>query len=146
MSELGDGLKNVLLASIGAVALTVEKSKEVVDKLVQKGEAAVEQGKVLNQELKRKRQDKLNELRVPVSVKIENENGETTEVKADIGAADAVEAICKHVGQLTQDELDKIKEKLFPEKHARCADAEEESCCADAKEEPECCCEEKKGE
>ncbi|MDD3165666.1 MAG: hypothetical protein PHS97_07400 [Oscillospiraceae bacterium] len=52
----GDEMKKVVLAGIGAVALTIEKSKELVDELVKKGELTVEQGKVLNEELKRKTQ------------------------------------------------------------------------------------------
>lgn len=52
MEKLGDGLKKVLLAGIGTVAVTAEKSKDVLDELVKKGELTVEQGKILNQELK----------------------------------------------------------------------------------------------
>lgn len=50
--ELGEGLKKILLAGIGTAAVTAEKSKEILDELVKKGELTVEQGKVLNQELK----------------------------------------------------------------------------------------------
>lgn len=50
--ELGEGLKKILLAGVGTVAVTAEKSKEILDELVKKGELTVEQGKVLNQELK----------------------------------------------------------------------------------------------
>ena len=50
--ELGEGIKKILLAGIGTAAVTAEKSKEVLDELVKKGELTVEQGKVLNQELK----------------------------------------------------------------------------------------------
>ena len=52
MSISGE-LRKVLLAGIGAVATTAEKSKDLVDALVAKGELTVEQGKVLNEELKR---------------------------------------------------------------------------------------------
>ncbi len=52
MNNFSEDLKKVLLAGIGAVASTAEKSKEVVDDLVKKGELTVEQGKVLNEELK----------------------------------------------------------------------------------------------
>ena len=47
-----DNLKKVILAGIGAVATTAEKSKDVLDDMVKKGELTVEQGKVLNEELK----------------------------------------------------------------------------------------------
>ena len=52
MEKLTDNLKKVILAGIGAVATTAEKSKDVLDDMVKKGELTVEQGKVLNQELK----------------------------------------------------------------------------------------------
>lgn len=51
-------LKKIVLAGIGAIAISAEKSKEIVDELVKKGEITVEQGKVLNEELKRKIKDK----------------------------------------------------------------------------------------
>lgn len=52
--DFGDGLRKVFLAGVGALATTVEKSQEIVDDLVKKGELTVEQGKALNAELKRK--------------------------------------------------------------------------------------------
>ena len=65
MNNWSEDLKKVLLAGIGAVAVTAEKSKEVVEDLVKKGELTVEQGKVLNEELKHNVAEKL---RKPVSV------------------------------------------------------------------------------
>ena len=61
MSNFNEDLKKVLLAGIGAVAVTAEKSKEVVEQLVKKGELTVEQGKVLNEELKHNVAEKLRE-------------------------------------------------------------------------------------
>ncbi|WP_300765919.1 hypothetical protein [uncultured Bifidobacterium sp.] len=52
--NFGEGLRRVFLAGVGALATTVEKSQEIVDGLVAKGELTVEQGKALNTELKRK--------------------------------------------------------------------------------------------
>lgn len=51
MEKIGDGLKKFLLVGIGAAAVTVEKSQQIVDELVKKGEITVEQGKELNKEL-----------------------------------------------------------------------------------------------
>jgi polyhydroxyalkanoate synthesis regulator phasin len=48
-----DMLKSVFLAGIGALALTYEKATQMVDNLVTKGKITVEQGKELNEELKR---------------------------------------------------------------------------------------------
>lgn len=58
---LSDELKKVFLAGVGAVAMTAEKSKDLVDQLVAKGEITMEQGKVLNEELKRKCKERLRE-------------------------------------------------------------------------------------
>ena len=52
--NVGDGRRKVFLAGVGALATTVEKSQEIVDDLVKKGELTVEQGKALNAELKHK--------------------------------------------------------------------------------------------
>lgn len=52
MDPLTDGLKKILLAGIGAVAITADKTSEVVDELVKRGEITVEQGKALNKELR----------------------------------------------------------------------------------------------
>lgn len=56
MDDFTDGIKKLLLAGLGAAAATGEKSKELLDKLVAKGELTVEQGKALNQELRHKRE------------------------------------------------------------------------------------------
>ena len=45
-------MKKIILAGIGAAATTADKSKEILDDLVKRGELTVEQGKVLNEELK----------------------------------------------------------------------------------------------
>ena len=58
--DLGKDLKNLLLAGIGAVAVTAEKSQALLDELVKKGELTVEQGKVLNEELKHNVEKKIH--------------------------------------------------------------------------------------
>ena len=77
MGSLGDGVKKVLLAGIGTAAVTAEKSKEVLDKMAERGEAAVEQGKVLNQELKHNAKKKVKEA-IDETAKVRDKNGYTT--------------------------------------------------------------------
>lgn len=60
MANLGDGFKDIFLAGIGAMAMTGEKTKELVDQLIAKGELTVDQGKQINTELKHKAQDAAN--------------------------------------------------------------------------------------
>ena len=45
--------KNIFLAGVGATAYSFEKAQELVDDLVKKGELTVQQGKVVNEELRR---------------------------------------------------------------------------------------------
>ena len=69
LDELSEDLKKILLAGIGAAATTVEASKELVEKLIAKGQITVEQGKVLNEELKHNlKQTVKNNVNVKVKV------------------------------------------------------------------------------
>jgi polyhydroxyalkanoate synthesis regulator phasin len=56
-----ESLRRVLLASVGVVALTIEEIGELVDKLVERGEIAEQEGKKLVTELKEKRKKKTDE-------------------------------------------------------------------------------------
>ena len=58
--DFTDPFRKVFLASVGAVATTAEKSQEVVNEFVKKGELTVQQGKALNEELTRKAKEVLN--------------------------------------------------------------------------------------
>ena len=49
IDKLSEDMKKLVLLGIGAAALTAEKSKELIDELVKKGELSIEQGKVLNE-------------------------------------------------------------------------------------------------
>ena len=47
MEKISDSMKKILLAGIGAAATTAEKSKEILDDLVKKGESDRRAGKSL---------------------------------------------------------------------------------------------------
>lgn len=49
--DLTDGVRKFFLLGVGAVATGAEKSQEIVNDLVKKGELTVAQGKALNEEL-----------------------------------------------------------------------------------------------
>lgn len=92
--ELGEGIKKLLLAGIGTAAVTAEKSKEVLNELVKKGELTVEQGKVLNQELKHNIKESVKK-NVNVTLKPSNPD----ELK-DV------------LGKMTPDQLAALKEQI----------------------------------
>lgn len=104
--ELGEGIKKILLAGIGTAAVTAEKSKEVLDELVKKGELTVEQGKVLNQELKHNIKESVKK-NVNVTLKTSNPD-ELKEV----------------LGKMTPDQLAALKEQIS-KMQAKDVDAEE---------------------
>lgn len=56
-----ESLRRVLLASIGVVALTIDEIGDLVDKLVERGEIAEQEGKKLVTEIKEKRKKKTDE-------------------------------------------------------------------------------------
>ena len=94
--KIGEGLKKVLLMGIGAAAVTAEKSQQLVDELVKRGELTVEQGKELNQELKRNVKKSLDDM---------TQAAEDAEVTAD---EKVVEFEAKIAG-MTVEELEKLK-------------------------------------
>ena len=59
--DIMGGLNKAFLATVGAVAITAEKSQQAVGDLVKKGELTVQQGKSLNQELSRKAKEAAQE-------------------------------------------------------------------------------------
>ena len=95
-SRIGDGLKKLLLMGIGAAAVTAEKSQQIVDELVKKGEITVEQGKELNQELKRN-----------VKKSIDDATAAAQEKKVE--AEQKSEGLEKQIAGMSAEELEKLK-------------------------------------
>ena len=92
MSISGE-LRKVLLAGIGAVATTAEKSKDLVHALVAKGELTVEQGKVLNEELKRNVSESIQQAK-------------------ETKTAPASRTVLEQMDSMTPEQLQEIREKL----------------------------------
>lgn len=59
--DITDAAKKFFLAGVGAVSVTAEKSKDLVDDLIKQGEISVKQGAVLNKELTKKATEAVNE-------------------------------------------------------------------------------------
>ena len=113
MDAISEGLRKLILAGIGAVAATKEKSEVILDELVKKGELTVEQGKVLNEELKHNIKDAIRENVTLHVVTPEEDRGDETDDTADF-VLDAVDS-------LTDEQLSALK--------ARIAEREKESTC-----------------
>lgn len=109
MDKIGDGLKKVMLAGIGAIAVTGEKSQEIIDSLVKKGEITVEQGKALNKELRHNVKTKADEAK-------ENIKAKAAEAQANAKATAKANADRKDVADMLKDmsaeQIEKLKELL----------------------------------
>lgn len=103
MERLTDGLKKILLAGIGTVAVTAEKSKEVLDEMVKRGELTVEQGKVLNQELKHNIKDTVKK---NVNVSVKPQSPEELEELLDKMTPEQIQALKNKLAQMEEADVD----------------------------------------
>ena len=104
--KLSDGLRTVFLAGVGAVAVTGEKAKKLVDDLGKKGELTVEEGKVLNEDIARKMGEKAENLK-PEKI------------------SKSIRGILFDIDKMTQEDRDELMEKLKAANEAALKAAEE---------------------
>ena len=105
-NTLSDGIKKLMLAGIGAVAATAEKSQEVLDDLISKGEITVEQGKALNQELKHNMEESRKKAEAKVAADKEKKAEEEKKPEED------KKDFASYVASLTPEELAALKEQI----------------------------------
>jgi len=98
LTNISEDLKKIFLFGVGAVAVTAEKSKVLIDELVEKGDLTVQQGKILNEELKHNIKETIKDTVTVNVVKSE------TPPSADI--------VVEGLDKMTPDEIQKIKDKL----------------------------------
>lgn len=94
--NLTEDMKKIFLAGVGAIAMTAERSQDIIQTLVSKGELTVEQGKVLNEEL------------------MHNMSSTMSQTKDNIkkSAAKGTISILEQIENMTSEELKALKEKL----------------------------------
>ena len=103
---LKNGLSKILLAGIGALGITSEKSKELFDQLVKKGELTVEQAKSMNEELKHNKE-------AQASAAAAEAKASAAAIAADAQPAEESAAtILQKLDSLSADELAQIRAKL----------------------------------
>ncbi|MEG1432035.1 MULTISPECIES: phasin family protein [Eubacterium] len=94
--DFGDELKKLMLAGVGAAAETSEKAGALLDHLVKKGEITVEQGKAINEELKRNIKDCVSQ------------NADVLKTKV----VPTVDGVMDNIKEMSKDEIQALKEKL----------------------------------
>ena len=108
MDQLGEGLRKLILAGVGAAAATKEKSEVIFQELVRKGELTVEQGRVLNEELKHNLREAIRE-------------------NVTVNVLDMSEDIMSSVKDMDDEQLEALKQCIRDAEQARKAEEVSES-------------------
>jgi len=98
-----ESLRKLGLLGIGAISITEEKVKQVVNELVEKGEVSTEEGKTLVHELLTEKKKQMQDFEEKISVDVQNAIG-----KSKIASKDDVSRL---EGRIT--ELEKTIQKLL---------------------------------
>lgn len=118
--NLGESIKKLLLAGVGAAVTTAEKSKDILDDLVEKGALTVEQGKIINEELKHNIKETVREH--TASAQKAAALGETADEKANTVAKEDVLNI---IGKMTLEELSVLRQQLKAVEDSKKAEADD---------------------
>jgi len=135
MADFGDGLKNIFLAGIGAIAYTGEKGKEIIDQLVAKGEITLDQGIELTKDLQAKAgegaqalRESALEARMKAMTPEERDAfaAKAAELAAAQNAIDAAKAAAEAAEAAGDEEADEAAEELQAETEETVEDATEQ--------------------
>lgn len=102
--------RKVLLASIGAVALTQEEVEKVVHKLIERGEIAEKDGRKLIKDLMERRRKKTDEVRAETEDQVDSRMEELLN-RMNIPSKSDIDALSAKITTLTKkvDELNKAE-------------------------------------
>ncbi len=116
MDQLSEGIRKLILAGIGAVAATKEKSEVILDELVKKGELTVEQGKVLNEELKHNMKEVIRD---NVTLHVVPDDEEDPETPEEEGKPPAHDDLMDAVDGMNDEQLAALKARIQAAEAAR---------------------------
>ena len=94
MDQISEGLRKLILAGVGVAAVSKEKSEVIFQELVKKGELTVEQGKVLNEELKHNIREAIRE-------------------NVIINHVDMSEDVLSHIQDMDAEQLEALKQYIY---------------------------------
>lgn len=118
MDQFSEGIRKLILAGIGAVAATKEKSEVILDELVKKGELTVEQGKVLNEELKHNIKDAIRD-NVTLHIVTDEDDEEKPEDGRDESEAAPQGNLMDAVDSMDDEQLAALKARIQAAEAAR---------------------------
>lgn len=99
--NFGEELKKIVLAGVGAAAVTAEKAEQLINYCVEKGEITVEQGKVMNEELRRNVKDGMQTAKEKVQATKDRFQGKVS-----------LNDLMKSVDNLSPEDLKALKDKI----------------------------------
>lgn len=99
--NFGEELKKIVLAGVGAAAVTAEKAEQLINYCVEKGEITVEQGKVMNEELRRNVKDGMQTAKEKVQATKDRFQGKVI-----------LNDLMKSVDNLSPEDLQALKDKI----------------------------------
>ena len=113
-SNFTETIRKIFLAGVGAIATSAEKSKDLIDKLVEKGELTTQQGKILNQELKHKINETTDDLRTKAANVIAPNRKESEEASSSTEEEPRIsdEELTDLVDSLTPEQLKTLRVQL----------------------------------
>lgn len=123
MDQITSGLRKLLLAGIGAAAIAKEKGGEVLELLSKRGEVTVEQGKVLNEELKRNLKETARENVETVKESVKESLKDNVHVHVIYPEDDLMNA----VDGMDEEQLAALKERIAAREQAKEAAEETEA-------------------
>ena len=106
-SPMFEGVRRVLLAGVGLMALTMDEVQEFVDKMVERGELAEKDGKKIVHEVMEKRKKEAEEAQKKVNKRVR----EILD-RMDVSTHSDIEALSKAVEELSK----KVDEMMKPRK------------------------------
>jgi len=95
--KINDDVRKVMMAGIGALSAAAEKTQETVDTLAKKGEEALDHGQVINERLRHKIKEIIND--------------------ADEEPGTEKDELLKAMDSMSDEELKAVREKLKSLKH-----------------------------
>ena len=106
-SPMYEGVRKLVLASIGAVAIAQEELENLISKLVERGELAEIEGKKLLSELKEKRKKKTAKAEEEINKQVEE-----LMTSMNVPTKDDIDTLGKKINDLSKkvDELKKAQE------------------------------------
>ncbi len=102
-------LRKVLLASVGAMALATDEAEELINRLVERGQIAQEEGRKLAQEMMAKSRERMETSREKIEASLDARIEKALE-RLNVPTKAEIESLSKSIDELSK-KIDKLAKK-----------------------------------